>query len=146
MDRRAFLGAGGVGLVGAWLDGGPAGAAGNDPEREIEESGRYRLIRDIPRVDWIVVTPETAPVPGFSLELIDLDAYPQGEAALVIPFGGQPAELSLRGPVPHTTTVSWRQDEQRLVQHHWFEEPAAAKVYVRTGAFKDVVVLCRPRR
>ncbi len=161
MDRRAFLGRGGAGLVGAWLAGGSDAQAGvAAPQgglqapglpateasrlREIEEPGRYRLLREAPRVDWLVVTPETAPAPAFALELIDLDVYPQGEVSLVIPFEGRPAEISVLGSVPCTTTASWRRDEQRMVQHHWFEEPASVKVYVRNGSFTDVVVVCRP--
>lgn len=161
MDRRAFLGRGGAGLVGAWLaSGGDAragvaraesgqqapgqSATGESPLREIEESGRYRLLREIPRVDWIVVTPESGPVPAFALELIDLDVYPQGEVSLVIPFEGRPAEFSVLGPVPCVTTASWRRDEQRMVQHHWFDEPVAVKIYVGNGSFRDVVVVCRP--
>ena len=128
MERRVLRVAGGRGFVGSALAGAPApmtpAASGDDElERYVQESGHYRLLQDVGRVDWIVVSPEGAPTPGFRLELIDLDAYPEDGTTVRVPFGDRAAEFSVLGPVPYTVTASWRHDEQRLVQHIWFAVP-----------------------
>ena len=148
MDRRLFLTMSGAGLLGGWTrETAPGGRSrpGWVDERFVEESGRYRLIRQIDVVDWIMVTLIPGPLQAYELEFIDLETYPESSVSVTGPLGEGSACVDILGEVPYTTCVSsyWAEESHTDV---WFADTATVRLYEFTGRLKDIALVSRKRQ
>ena len=148
MDRRRFLAMSGAGLLGGWTretDPGGRSRPGWVDKRFVEESGRYRLIRQIDVVDWIIVKLMLAPRLAYELEFIDLATYPESSVSVTVPLGEGSAYLDILGEVPYTTGVSSWSDESQPHTDVWFADTATARLYEMKGRLKDIALISEKR-
>ena len=148
MDRRLFLTMSGAGLLGGWTRetySGGRSRPGWVDKRFVEESGRYRPIRQIDVVDWIMVKLIPGPRRAYDLEFIDLATYPECSVSVTVPLGEGSAHVDILGEVPYTTGVwsYWAEESHTDV---WFADTATVRLYEFTGKLKDIALISRKCR
>lgn len=158
MDRRAFLS-----TTGASVLGGRLGEEGQAPQTETrqnrypldaafrelaqsaEQSGSYDLLLECPQVDWMVLRVGEGGA-QLSIEMIDLDRYPEETLVVPVTMGRGAPSVTVVGDVPYTLDSAWEPDGPRLEPHIWFAETAHVRVFRGRRGSKDVVVLGRRLR
>lgn len=149
MDRRSFLGLTAGGFLGLGQQPKPGRS---DPEldewlnydwiADIQSGGRYKLLKTVPRVDLVHLSP---PERGGSLRLdfIDWDTYPEGDAILLVPVTRPNPEWHVLGPGRHSMSL-WMGPRPRgeaptaLIE---FESPTPVSVYAFEEKVQQLVLL-----
>lgn len=141
MDRRAFLGIASIGALGASSRRIKSAATDKTLEQEVEESGKYQLLKRLDQIDEIFVEFGSDRTNAFELNFSNDDTTPESDKALVIPKAYPDRGFHVHGPVDYEISMwppSRSHGATALIR---FSSTTPLRVYAHVDRQKEIVVL-----